>query len=881
MLLKKRLRVLSVDYRAVLLCSLTILMSVLCVGCAPDRIPLHLSISNPQSDATSQLEVTLFLNGQPSNERSLAVNRRLDQFTLEIPPEARGVLRVHVSALRADGCSVAQGDKRIPLAYPAVGAPLGPDVVLDGARNFSIELTQESDPCAVGVRFHGEGSITVTSAPAGIDCHYSCDAVACKPTGVCSYPFGADQTVSLIATPAPNSYLSDWSGPCTGQGTCVLNTHGDAKLVTAVVSMPPTCSSSNFCPADPLPCGDEITAIFQNDDSELYVGRSYCGVWQYSKKNRKWSQVVPLDPEHRQRIRSIWSNGPDDVWAAGDAGLLVHRSSQFGVHQLASSIKSLVGIGASNPVDNGILAITGNGKVLWLVDTADGIQQPAASAFYSQNDQIWTVGKQDFWIASSKLKMYGPGDLGRLSLVGEKASWGKQIEHEWRWSTGTHPYELISIAGTQSNEVWFLTRGGILAKYDGSTIRDIAEVGCDTKNCNATLASSEPGQVWVLDNTSDWGSRLFRYRDNMLPPERLGLPSLTGNFQTGWRTVTTPSGALTLLEPRAPELGFMIWSYHAPLMDWTHTLVPPLPGATEAPPDFVAVAGGVSSELWLLTERGEIYRRAEGQHSPYVSDTIVDGRIRGVWSQGSENVWFVGEKGTVAHFDGQRLHRLAIPTTSDLNAVWGTSYSDVWIVGEQLTLLHWNGMTFQGGWGVWPPPGAPPNSTEPSQQLGLGYVFIGGTSSGNVWVAGAQRIGGRPNDGDAILRHWDGTNWDWDRIRQPGTSIMGLFVSGNNDVWLSSIYQRALHFEKGKGETYFALGWTGVTHKDAQTILWGDGATMYALGNPSADTRGMLRVVDPGSTQPIRAVWGQGSDIWAVGNRGTILRYRPLGYRSP
>lgn len=110
---------------------------------------------------------------------------------------------------------------------------------------------------------------------------------------------------------------------------------------------------------------------------------------------------------------------------------------------------------------------------------------------------------------------------------------------------------------------------------------------------------------------------------------------------------------------------------------------------------------------------------------------------------------------------------------------------------------------------------------------------------------------------------------------------MGLFVSGNNDVWLSSIYQRALHFEKGKGETYFALGWTGVTHKDAQTILWGDGATMYALGNPSADTRGMLRVVDPGSTQPIRAVWGQGSDIWAVGDRGTILRYRPLGYRSP
>ncbi len=73
------------------------------------------------------------------------------------------------------------------------------------------------------------GSGTVASTPTGLNCSSSCSA-----------SFAEGQTVTLSATPQTGSSFSNWSGACSGTGSCVV-TMSTAKSVTAtfVTAAPP------------------------------------------------------------------------------------------------------------------------------------------------------------------------------------------------------------------------------------------------------------------------------------------------------------------------------------------------------------------------------------------------------------------------------------------------------------------------------------------------------------------------------------------------------------------------------------------------------------------------------------------------------------------
>ena len=69
----------------------------------------------------------------------------------------------------------------------------------------------------------GNGSGTVTSAPAGISCGVTC-----------SFTFNQGEAASLTATPAPHMEFTGWSGgACTGLGVCEVTLGGANAAVTA------------------------------------------------------------------------------------------------------------------------------------------------------------------------------------------------------------------------------------------------------------------------------------------------------------------------------------------------------------------------------------------------------------------------------------------------------------------------------------------------------------------------------------------------------------------------------------------------------------------------------------------------------------------------
>jgi hypothetical protein len=66
-------------------------------------------------------------------------------------------------------------------------------------------------PFSVNVAKKGFGNGVVKSAPAGIDCGFTCTA-----------PYAPGTSVTLTATPGPESTFTGWSGACTGTGPCVV-----------------------------------------------------------------------------------------------------------------------------------------------------------------------------------------------------------------------------------------------------------------------------------------------------------------------------------------------------------------------------------------------------------------------------------------------------------------------------------------------------------------------------------------------------------------------------------------------------------------------------------------------------------------------------------
>jgi hypothetical protein len=54
----------------------------------------------------------------------------------------------------------------------------------------------------------------------------------------------------------------------------------------------------------------------------------------------------------------------------------------------------------------------------------------------------------------------------------------------------------------------------------------------------------------------------------------------------------------------------------------------------------------------------------------------------GIWEAAETDVWAVGDKGTIRHFDGEGWKVVESNTSASLRDVWGSGPADVWAVGQ-------------------------------------------------------------------------------------------------------------------------------------------------------------------------------------------------------
>src|SRR6476661_6217177 len=154
-------------------------------------IPTPATATVPVSDPTSGQEIPVSIQAPVGPNRTITVSA----FNAASPP-----LKIFGGTL--------------PGVNLTAGAPVNLEVTL--VRLFTVTVQKA-----------GDGSGTVSSSPAGIDCG-----------GTCSGQFQQGVTVSLNAAAAPSSTFAGWSGDCSGTGPCSVTNNATvtARFIVAVAT---------------------------------------------------------------------------------------------------------------------------------------------------------------------------------------------------------------------------------------------------------------------------------------------------------------------------------------------------------------------------------------------------------------------------------------------------------------------------------------------------------------------------------------------------------------------------------------------------------------------------------------------------------------------
>jgi hypothetical protein len=304
--------------------------------------------------------------------------------------------------------------------------------------------------------------------------------------------------------------------------------------------------------------------------------------------------------------------------------------------------------------------------------------------------------------------------------------------------------------------------------------------------------------------------------------------------------------------------------------------------------DLYAVWGTSSSDVWAVGDRETVLHFDGNVWSGAVlasgTDNLTAGTLYGVWADDHQNAWAVGmEYGSayplVLFHDGSTdagafaWSRVALPAVFGVfYAVWGDPSGQYVLTAGSGPILRFNRTTLQ-----WSQDTAPTNTIE----------ALWGTDASNVWAVGIS---------GTILNNTGGTTWTQASLTgiPAGQNYYGIWgdAQGKN-IWIVGQSGVVIH-----GNT---AGWTQVpVPTDMQTVnlysVWGDAAghvwvagggtilasrVVYEWDGSSWSTAFVGPCTTLCNTVAYRGVWGDGaSNLWAVGRGGSMAHRDANGWTT-
>ena len=597
------------------------------------------------------------------------------------------------------------------------------------------------------------------------------------------------------------------------------------------------CSRAGWCWELPRPQGYMLLAFWGSSPKDVWAAGEAGTLIHYD--GTSWSGIVGVVPG---TLFALWGSGPKDIWAAGDGALLRFDGEAWRAAPplVPGALRSLVGRNSDDVWAVGDKAAQHfDGRGWTPVPAPD---QTGFAAVWFEGDRvlaqsgngIFRFDKKSFVLAEEfsagmTRPIAGPGH-GRFALDRQRTLLERR---GGAWvSAGIAtlgPVERAVFSSASSG--WVSTIRGAI-RFDGKKWTRFA---MPEPHVATIFWERTPDDVWAADQ---WGTPMHFDGRSWTAPRRP-----CGDFPAA--PAASVAGDLWLVDRldlcRRKPGGWELVPLHAG--------------------NSITAIGGTSPEdVWIATDaelfhwNGEfmVHLRDTPERLPSGADRLEP--IRAFWARSRTDVWGVGEAGVALRWNGERWARVPSAANATLRAIWRGSTNDVWAVGDKGTAVHWNGKAFTSF--KTPPMGKPGhhNLSEtttadiPTDARG-NLTGVWGAATDDVWAVGGPEgtyglvCGPGPGRGldpeniewGTALLHWDGKAW---KAVATGEVIrlFGVWGRARDDVW--------------------ALGDDVLMHFDGAT--WSKQALHGA--------------------QPMRegAIIGQGGDLFLIGDRSVRRVQSPV-----
>ena len=639
-----------------------------------------------------------------------------------------------------------------------------------------------------------------------------------------------------------------------------------------------------------LPAGLDLQGVYMTDGlngawiaaADHHGGR----VIRLQRANGQWS--ADLGPTFRAPVRAVVAPSDTNVWAVGDAGLILHRDGS-GWHEMSSPVPGanlttiqMFGSGTEGWAAGAVT--TGDGTAAVMLHYLGGTwQQDTAFSGPSTPKSLHFAGGGGFAMGSGAAWRYGNGHwvAENVPCLGGGLGCGTQ---------------LAAVRAIDSNDAWAVGRqqasgGGptwparLVLHRVGGQWQDALAGGAPAGDPLAAGPSARAGS-WLnglsfADATHGLavGAQQFGRFGGYAAPYAL---SYQPDGRWHYETLPYVEGSLNAVSHADATHALAVGDRGLVLgYGYGGAAPPPWPTAgpapTPPPPPGCAPAGHIVN-------------------SPDIGNST--GSFAAVAALSADDMWGVGSYDAVrgaliGHWDGHTWTRIDGRTTtvpgedSALQAVAAVTSHDVWAAGTDL-IGHWDGTNWA----------AVPFLPNPIP-LNTRYDFNGmaARAAGDVWAAGELNYPNADNSArvvESLIMHWDGTHWS--RVPSPnvagagGTVLRAIVALAPNDAWAvgdaeqNSVPTRpvAMHWDgqawhlvdvPAAGDTSLLRGiaaagphdiWAvggvefraqGVLTRQESLLVHWDGTAWHRLAAPNTGTQSTLNGVAVGAP----------SDVWAVG----------------
>jgi hypothetical protein len=264
-------------------------------------------------------------------------------------------------------------------------------------------------------------------------------------------------------------------------------------------------------------------------------------------------------------------------------------------------------------------------------------------------------------------------------------------------------YALTAVWGSSKNDVWAAGSGGTIIHFDGTAW---APTPTAVKNTFHAIWGSSKNDVWVASAT-DTVFHSTGYAGAATEWQRVRTP-LDDDTDAPLYTIWGTSADDVRIAGRSFVLRIEGTEDFINSNILTKTTLDDGGVAWQGTPGSASVLGlwGTSAnDVWLVGDNSSyapwqlgLTLHGTGGADGSITWTEVDSqssvRLRAIWGSSANDIWAVGDIGTIRHIDGATSKAwdvIASPTTAALHAVWGSAADDIWAVGEAGTIIHYDG----------------------------------------------------------------------------------------------------------------------------------------------------------------------------------------------